>query len=70
MTAARSEEVEEATAVEVMGLRPFVRGEWREGASRMPDVNPAHPSQVVAEEELADGALTGEAVEAARDAFP
>ncbi len=56
--------------MEVMGLRPFVRGEWREGASRMPDVNPAHPSQVVAEEELADGALTGEAVEAARDAFP
>jgi alpha-ketoglutaric semialdehyde dehydrogenase len=49
-------------------LRSFIGGEWRDGASRMPDLNPARPSEVLAEAELADASVAQEAVDAAEGA--
>ena len=50
-------------------LRSLAGGEWLDGPSA-PDLNPARPSEVVAEVRLADAAGARRAVEAARAAFP
>src|SRR5215471_4616116 len=57
------------TSGQIPIARSFVAGEWRDGAPA-PDLNPARPSEVVAETRLADAALAAEAVQAARAAFP
>jgi alpha-ketoglutaric semialdehyde dehydrogenase len=51
-------------------LRSFVGGAWRDGVRTVADVNPARPSETVAEASFADARLAAEAVEAARAAFP
>ncbi len=51
-------------------IRSYVGGAWREGVRRATDVNPAHPSEPVAEVSVGDARLAAEAVEAARAAFP
>src|SRR5260370_28631476 len=51
-------------------LQSFVGGRWREGLNEQSDVNPAHPSEIVATVQLADARLAGEAAEAASRAFP
>jgi len=55
------------TTVEV---RPYVGGAWRDGVRTTPDINPAHPSEQVAQVHAGDAAMAAEAIEAARDAFP
>jgi alpha-ketoglutaric semialdehyde dehydrogenase len=50
-------------------LRSLAGGEWLDGRPSE-DVNPARPREVVAEVRLADAAGAGQAVEAARAAFP
>lgn len=50
-------------------LRSYVGGEWRAGPRQMPDVNPARPSETVAEAYVADAELASQAVRAARAAF-
>ncbi|HKA48983.1 MAG TPA: aldehyde dehydrogenase family protein, partial [Candidatus Dormibacteraeota bacterium] len=57
------------TSGQIPIARSFVGGEWRDGAPA-PDLNPARPSEVVAETRLADAALAAEAAQAARAAFP
>ena len=57
------------TSGQIPIARSFVAGEWRDGAPA-PDLNPARPSEVVAETRQADAALAAEAVQAARAAFP
>lgn len=54
----------------VRRLASYINGEWREGPDLFRATNPAHTSEVVAEVAMADAALAGEAVEAARAAFP
>jgi len=49
-------------------VRSFVAGEWRDGSISL-DLNPAHPSEPVAEVHLASPATAREAVEAAAAAF-
>ena len=51
-------------------LRSYVAGEWRAGTGTLEDVNPARPSEVVAEVQAADAAVAEEAITAARAAFP
>jgi alpha-ketoglutaric semialdehyde dehydrogenase len=51
-------------------LRSYVGGEWRDGATTLEDLNPARPSEVVAEVQAADATLAEEALAAARDAYP
>jgi acyl-CoA reductase-like NAD-dependent aldehyde dehydrogenase len=48
----------------------YVEREWRKGGATTEDRNPARPSEVVAQIQLADPAVAGEAVESARAAFP
>jgi aldehyde dehydrogenase (NAD+) len=50
-------------------LRSLAGGDWLDGRPS-PDVNPARPSEVVAEVRLADAAGAARAVAAARAAFP
>jgi acyl-CoA reductase-like NAD-dependent aldehyde dehydrogenase len=50
-------------------VRSFVGGAWRDGTRTVADVNPARPSETVAEASFADVRLAEEAVEAARAAF-
>ncbi len=54
---------------DMLELRSCIGGNWRDGTSRMADLNPTNPSEVVAESQIADEALTAEAVAAAREAF-
>ncbi len=51
-------------------LSSFVAGEWRAGGERAEDLNPARPSEVVAETSLADASVTADAIAAAEAAFP
>lgn len=50
-------------------LQSYVGGEWRKGEQVMSDVNPAHPTEIVAEVSMGTPALATQAVEAARQAF-
>ena len=50
-------------------LRSYVGGTWRDGGRPSRDVNPAQPSEAVAEVKQADAALAAEAVGAAEAAF-
>ena len=50
-------------------LRSFVGGSWREGGRPSRDLNPARPSEVVAEVVQTDAAVAAEAVAAASAAF-
>ncbi|MBX5449562.1 MAG: aldehyde dehydrogenase family protein [Thermogemmatispora sp.] len=50
-------------------LRSYIGGTWREGIRLSDDLNPAHPSEVVARTSLASAELAAEAVQAARSAF-
>src|ERR1051326_582006 len=50
-------------------LRSFVGGAWREGGRPSRDVNPARPSETVAETEQATASVASDAVEAAGKAF-
>ena len=50
-------------------LRSYVGGTWRDGPRPVRDINPARPSEVVAQANLADARLAAEAVEAARAAL-
>lgn len=51
-------------------LRSFIGGEFRDAGRASSDLNPARPSESVAEVLQADQAVAGEAVEAAHAAFP
>ena len=51
-------------------LRSYVNGSWQGGPSTFDDLNPARPSEVVAEVHAADAALAADAIRAAREAFP
>jgi alpha-ketoglutaric semialdehyde dehydrogenase len=51
-------------------LRSYVGGSWRSGSSTSQDINPAHPGETIAEVQMADARLAGQAVEAAQRAFP
>jgi aldehyde dehydrogenase (NAD+) len=51
-------------------LRSFVDGTWRDGARTTRDLNPAHPSEPVADVLQADAGLAAQAVDAAATAFP
>ncbi|MBV9359287.1 MAG: aldehyde dehydrogenase family protein [Chloroflexi bacterium] len=55
----------------VVELRSFVAGNWQDGAGTTPtaDVNPARPTESVADVRQADAALANRAVEAAQAAF-
>jgi aldehyde dehydrogenase (NAD+) len=53
----------------VRELSSVVGGQARAGSQRAQDLNPARPSEVLAETLLADAAIAAEAVEAARSAF-
>jgi aldehyde dehydrogenase (NAD+) len=53
----------------VRELASVVDGESRPGSERARDLNPARPSEVLAETLLADAVIAAEAVEAARTAF-
>jgi alpha-ketoglutaric semialdehyde dehydrogenase len=50
-------------------LSSVVAGQARAGSQRARDVNPAAPSEILAETLLADAAIAADAVEAARSAF-
>ncbi|WP_376793628.1 aldehyde dehydrogenase family protein [Thermogemmatispora sp.] len=50
-------------------LRSYIGGSWRDGVRQSDDLNPAHPSEVVARTSLAGAELAAEAVQAARSAF-
>jgi aldehyde dehydrogenase (NAD+) len=54
----------------VIGISSYIAGEWRIGGNVAPDLNPAHPREVVAEVQQADAETTSDAVESARLAFP
>ena len=51
-------------------LSSYIAGEWRTGGNVALDLNPARPREVVAEVQQADPMAAGDAVEAARHAFP
>jgi aldehyde dehydrogenase (NAD+) len=51
-------------------LRSFVGGAWRDGGRPSRDLNPAQPSDPVADVEHADAGLAAQAVDAAAAAFP
>ncbi|HEY1295582.1 MAG TPA: aldehyde dehydrogenase family protein, partial [Chloroflexota bacterium] len=51
-------------------LRSFIGGHFRDEGRRSQDVNPARPSEAVADVLQANQALATEAVEAAATAFP
>jgi alpha-ketoglutaric semialdehyde dehydrogenase len=51
-------------------LGSYVDGSWHGGTSTLHDLNPARPSEVVAEVHAANAALAADAVLAARAAFP
>jgi len=51
-------------------LYSYVDGSWQGGAATFDDLNPAHPSEVVAEVHAADATLAADAILAARGAFP
>jgi acyl-CoA reductase-like NAD-dependent aldehyde dehydrogenase len=51
-------------------LRSYVGGAWRDGGEPVPDTNPAHPSEKVAEAFFADSATALDAVRAAAAAQP
>jgi acyl-CoA reductase-like NAD-dependent aldehyde dehydrogenase len=51
-------------------LRSYIDGTWRDGVRLSDDLNPAHPQEILARVSLADAALAGEALRAARAAFP
>src|SRR5918911_3799395 len=51
-------------------LRSYVGGAWRDGQRAGRDLNPARPSEAVAQVSQADARLATEAVEAAAAAFP
>jgi acyl-CoA reductase-like NAD-dependent aldehyde dehydrogenase len=51
-------------------LYSYVDGSWHGGAATFDDLNPAHPSEVVAEVHAADAKLAADAILAARGAFP
>jgi len=53
----------------VTELRSYVGGAWTGDGTTVHDVNPARPSEVVAEVRAADAALARDAVAAARAAF-
>ncbi len=55
---------------DVAELRSYVGGSWEGGATVLDDLNPAHPSEVVAQVQAADARLAADAVAAARAAFP
>ncbi|HVH88403.1 MAG TPA: aldehyde dehydrogenase family protein, partial [Terriglobales bacterium] len=46
-------------------LKSFIRGQWRDGSVVVRDINPAKPSEPVAQVSLADQAMAVEALEAA-----
>lgn len=50
-------------------VQSYVAGAWRGGSATFQDLNPAHPSETVAQVRLADAAITSDAVEAAHRAF-
>ena len=50
-------------------LRSFIGGTWRDGNRSTRDLNPAHPSEPVADVLQADAKLAAEAVESAASAF-
>src|SRR4051812_37063314 len=56
-----------ATAPEV---KSYVAGEWRDGGRTVADVNPARPTERVAQVAMGDARLATQAIEAARAAFP
>jgi aldehyde dehydrogenase (NAD+) len=60
----------EFEAIAMTSLRSFVGGQFRDVGRPGRDLNPARPSESVAEVLLADEALAGEAVDAANAAFP
>jgi len=49
-------------------VQSYIAGEWRDGTASFPDVNPAHPDEVLADARLANASLASEAVEAAQHA--
>jgi aldehyde dehydrogenase (NAD+) len=51
-------------------VQSFVRGEWCQGSTAIPDVNPAHPSTPVAQVSLANSKVAEQAVQAAVDMAP
>lgn len=50
-------------------LRSYIGSTWRDGVRLSDDLNPAHPSEVVARTSLAGAELAAEAVQAAHSAF-
>ncbi len=51
-------------------LSSYIGGSWEAGPTTLQDLNPARPSDVVAEVRAADARLAGDAVSAGREAFP
>jgi acyl-CoA reductase-like NAD-dependent aldehyde dehydrogenase len=55
---------------DLLELRSYIAGTWRDGCSTEPDTNPAHPAEVVATVHRVDRTLASEAIGSARDAYP
>ena len=50
-------------------LRSYIDGNWHAGARLVDDINPAHPSEVIAQVSMANSSVAVAAVEAASAAF-